>query len=94
MVRSLAGSEALRHVRRVIERTIEQVAASGSCARCGRALDLASAEVEGLWYGNVACATGGPCPLEAREPAVAESALYARPRRFMRRRAPKELRRA
>lgn len=75
-----------------VERRIERIAANGSCARCGRALDLASAEVDGRWYGNAACALDGPCPLEAREPAVDETSLYARPRRLMRRRMPKELR--
>jgi len=80
-------------LRRVFERTIDRVPASGSCVRCGRALGLASAEVDGRWYGNEDCATGGPCPLDVRPPAVDEPALYARPRRFMRRRAPKELRR-
>lgn len=71
---------------------IEQVAASGSCARCGRALGLASAQVDGRWYGNAACALGGECPLDDRAPAVAEEALYTRPRRFFRSRRPKELR--
>jgi hypothetical protein len=76
----------------VIERHVDRVAANGSCARCGRALGLASAEVDGLWYGNAACATGGPCPLDVKAPAVPERALYAVPRRLMRRRRPKELR--
>lgn len=74
------------------ERYVEHVAAAGSCARCGRALGLASAEVDGRWYGNSACATGGACPLDERAPAVPEEALYTRPRRFFRRRRPKELR--
>ena len=73
---------------------IEQVAASGSCVRCGRALDLASAQVNGSWYGNLECALGGECPLDDRPPAVDERQLYPRPRRFMRRRLPKELRAA
>jgi hypothetical protein len=60
--------------------------------RCGRALGLASAQVDGRWYGNAACALGGECPLDDRVPAVAEAALYTRPRRFFRRRQPKELR--
>jgi hypothetical protein len=77
---------------RFVERHIEWVAANGSCARCGRALDLASAEVDGRWYGNAACALGGECPLDERDPAVSEPALFARPRRFMRARKPKELR--
>jgi hypothetical protein len=71
---------------------IEQVPASGSCARCGRALGLASALVDGRWYGNAACALGGECPLDDRPPAVPEVRLYPRPLRYMRRRRPKELR--
>lgn len=64
---------------------------SGSCVRCGRALDLASVKVDGRWYGNEACAREGPCPLEARRSGVPEPWLYARPQRFFRRRQPKEL---
>jgi hypothetical protein len=71
---------------------MELVAASGSCVRCGRALDLASAKVGGRWYGNEICATGAPCPLDREEPAVPEPRLYSRPRRHLRRRLPKELR--
>jgi hypothetical protein len=71
---------------------LDRVAASGSCARCGRALGLASAKVGGRWYGNSACASGGACPLEESAPIVAESALFGRPRRFFRRRRPRELR--
>ena len=70
---------------------IDSVAASGSCARCGRALDLASAKVDGRWYGNEICATGAPCPLDREASAVPEPWLYSRPRRFLRRRRPKEL---
>jgi hypothetical protein len=65
---------------------------SGSCVRCRRALDHASVKVGGLWYGNEACALGGPCPLECRAPAVPEPWLTVRPQRFFRRRKPKELR--
>jgi len=71
---------------------LDRVAAAGSCARCGRALGLASAKVGGRWYGNSACASGGACPLDERAPAVAETALFGRPRRFFRRRRPRELR--
>lgn len=71
---------------------IDRVPASGSCARCGRALDLASAKVDGRWYGNAICATGAPCPLDREPPAVPEPWLYSRPRRHLRRRLPKELR--
>jgi len=70
---------------------IETAPASGSCARCGRALDLAAAKVEGRWYGNRACASGGECLLLERETLVPEPWLYARPRRHFGPRAPIEL---
>ena len=73
---------------------VERVPASGSCIRCQRSLGLASVKRDGLWYGTVACAEGRDCPLDSREPAVAEPALYSRPRRFFAARAPKELRMA
>lgn len=73
------------------EQDVERVAASGSCVRCGRALDLASAKVDGRWYGKAICATDAPCPLDREEPAVPEPWLYSRPRRYLRRRLPKEL---
>jgi len=73
---------------------VERVPASGSCVRCGRALDLASAFVGGHWYGNAACATDAPCPLDQRAAAVPEPWLMSRPRRYFRRRLPKELRAA
>jgi hypothetical protein len=73
---------------------VERVPASGSCIRCQRALGLASVKHGGLWYGSVACAEGRACPLDSRGPAVAESALYSRPRRFFGPRAPKELKAA
>jgi hypothetical protein len=47
--------------------------------------------VDGQWYGTATCAQDGECPLENREPSVPEAALYSRPRRFFRRRQPKEL---
>ena len=72
---------------------VERVPAYGSCRRCQRALGLASVKRDGEWYGSVACAEGGECPLDVRGPSVAESALYSRPRRFFRSRAPKELNR-
>jgi hypothetical protein len=75
-----------------LEADVERVASSGSCARCGRSLDLASAKVDGRWYGNAICATGAPCPLDERAPEVPERRLYARPARFLRKRLPKELR--
>ena len=70
---------------------MERVPASGSCVRCQRSLGLASVKHGGLWYGNAACAEGRDCPLDARDPAVAEPALYSRPRRYFNARAPKEL---
>jgi hypothetical protein len=70
---------------------IDHVAASGSCARCGRALDLRSVKVDGRWYGSPLCATGAPCPLDRQPAAVPEPRLFSRPRRFLRRRLPKEL---
>jgi hypothetical protein len=73
---------------------IDRVPASGSCVRCWRSLGLASVKVEGKWYGSATCARGGECPLDRHAPAVPESALYARPHRFFRRRAPKELKRS
>jgi hypothetical protein len=72
---------------------VERVPAYGSCRRCQRALGLASVKRDGEWYGSVACAEGGDCPLDVRDPEVDEAALYSRPRRFFRRRAPKELNR-
>jgi hypothetical protein len=63
----------------------------GSCARCRERLGLASLEVAGRWYCSTACADGHVVA-EPRPPAVPESWLYARPRRFFRARKPKELR--
>lgn len=73
---------------------LDTVPAIGSCVRCGRALGLAAAKVGGQWYGNAICATGAPCPLDREEPAVPEARLYAVPRRYLRRRLPRELRAA
>jgi hypothetical protein len=72
---------------------VDRVPSSGSCIRCQRSLGLASVKVGGEWYGSATCASGGECPLDRREPAVAEEALFSRPRRHFRRRTPKELRR-
>jgi len=72
---------------------IERVPASGSCTRCLRSLGLASVKRADKWYGAVACAEGRECPFDSRDPAVAEPALYPRPRRFFARRDPKELNR-
>ncbi len=69
----------------------ERVPSSGSCPRCQRSLGLASAKVRGEWYCSTSCAEGGEPP--DRAPAVPEPALYARPRRFFGKRAPKELKR-
>ena len=70
---------------------VDRVPSSGSCVRCQRSLGLASVKRDGKWYGSAACAAGEDCPLERRASAVPEPALYARPHRFFRRRAPKEL---
>ena len=71
----------------------DRVPSSGSCVRCQRSLGLTSVKVRGLWYGTATCAEGETCPLERNAPSVPERALYARPRRFFGKRAPKELRR-
>lgn len=73
---------------------IDQVPASGSCARCGRALDLASTYLDGRWYCSGDCALGGDPQVEEERSLRDEVRLYPRPRRFMRRRLPKELRSA
>jgi hypothetical protein len=70
---------------------MERVPAIGSCVRCQRALGLASVKQGGLWYCTPVCAEGLAAP-DASGPAIAEAALYARPRRHFRSRAPKELR--
>jgi hypothetical protein len=63
--------------------------ATGSCVRCQRTLDLASVKRGDTWYCRSSCAAG----LVAEPARVDEQALTNRPRRFYRRRAPKELRR-
>jgi hypothetical protein len=68
----------------------EQISATGSCARCRAALDLASVRVGDLWYCRASCAAGDNA---RRTPAVSELALINRPRRYYDARAPKELRR-
>ena len=78
----------------MIEHRIEQVPASGSCARCGRALDLASTCLDGRWYCSGDCALGSTAQVEEDRSLRDEVRLYPRPRRFMRRRMPKELRSA
>jgi hypothetical protein len=66
---------------------------SGSCPRCRAALGLASVRADGVWYCNSACA-GGASETNRRPRAVTESRLTNRPRRFHRKRAPKELKSA
>ena len=64
---------------------------SGSCARCQDSLGLASLKFEGIWYCGTACAQGRS-NTDSKPAQVPEPWLYARPRRFFRKRAPKELR--
>jgi hypothetical protein len=71
---------------------MDRVPASGSCIRCQRALGLASLKQAGLWYCSPLCAEGDAPDAAPAERTVAEAALYARPRRHFRSRAPKELR--
>lgn len=71
---------------------IDRVPSHGSCARCQRALGLASVKADGVWYGAVDCAEARACPFDRREALVPEAALYPRPRRHFRKRQPKELR--
>jgi len=68
----------------------EQNSATGSCVRCQRPLDLASVKLDGEWYCRASCAAG----VVNEKPRVSELALINRPRRYWKRRAPKELRRA
>jgi hypothetical protein len=63
---------------------------SGSCARCGESLGLASLKQGELWYCSSSCAVGR-VSASPREPRVPEAWLYARPRRHFRKRQPKEL---
>ena len=64
--------------------------ATGSCPRCRAALGLASVKRDGTWYCGPACAQGRP-RAEPESPAVPEPWLYPVPRRFLRKRRPKEL---
>ena len=66
----------------------EPQSATGSCVRCQRGLDLASVKLDGAWYCRASCAAG----VAAEKTRVSEVALYNRPRRHFRRRAPRELR--
>jgi hypothetical protein len=56
--------------------------------RCQRRLDLASVKVQGAWYCRAGCAAGAL----VEKARVSEVALYNRPRRYWKRRSPKELR--
>ena len=62
----------------------------GSCARCEDSLGLASLKVGDVWYCSSACAEGRRSTTR-RHFRVPEPWLYARPRRFFRKRQPKEL---
>jgi hypothetical protein len=70
---------------------MDRVPATGSCARCQRSLGLAALKLRDRWYCSMACAEGDADPADRAAPAVAEAALYARPRRHFRSRTPKEL---
>ena len=63
---------------------------TGSCPRCGDALDLASVKRDGVWYCGTACADGH-AQSASEGPAVPQPWLTPRPRRFHARRGPKEL---
>jgi hypothetical protein len=63
----------------------------GSCPRCLGELGLAALKVKDTWYCSSACANGN-VSAEPRRARVPEHWLYARPRRFFRKRGPKELR--
>jgi len=71
---------------------VDRVPAAGSCLRCQDALGLASVKRDEAWFCSVECADGRERPAVARQPRVAEEALYSRPRRFFAKRRPKELR--
>ena len=71
---------------------MDRVPASGSCYRCQQSLGLLSVKVHDHWYCTASCAEGGPSTPDVGATAVAEAALYARPRRHFRNRLPKELR--
>ena len=70
---------------------VDRVPATGSCGRCQGSLGLTAVKRGDDWYCNVECADGRE-RTDGRGPAVAEAALYPRPRRFYRKRRPKELR--
>ncbi len=63
---------------------------SGSCARCRESLGLASLKMGDVWYCSSSCAEGR-VTASPRRVRVPESWLYARPRRYFRKRQPKEL---
>ena len=67
---------------------------AGSCASCEAALGLDAVRARGpegpVWYCSPTCAQGMPAA-GRRRPAVPEPRLYHRPRRFHRKRRPKEL---
>jgi hypothetical protein len=69
---------------------VDERPSCGSCPVCRAALDLAAVHVRGVWYCSAACADGRG-RVERDESLVPEPWLYARPRRFFRKRRPKEL---
>jgi len=62
----------------------------GSCSRCGDSLDLVSIKRDDVWYCGTACAEEIRAS-DSPSSSVPEHWLYARPRRFFRKRHPKEL---
>ena len=64
---------------------------AGSCEHCRGALGLDAVHENGRWYCCSSCARG---LAPERENALDETKLYHRPKRFFRRRLPKELRSA
>jgi hypothetical protein len=61
----------------------------GSCAHCQGSLNLDAVKQDGTWYCCTSCAEGRA---PDRSSAVPEPQLYHRPKRYFKRRTPKELR--
>jgi hypothetical protein len=65
----------------------------GSCARCGASLSLASLKIDDAWYCGTACVEGR-AGKKVRAFSIPEPRLYVLPRRFYKKRRPRELRSA